>query len=192
MRASTYQKLDTGLRDAFAAHLQGRGRTKKKGMVRIQRMRVPNAGVIDLFIAPRSGVTAMLVQRSDHLATYKHLVGQSIGVVAHLHRMEPAQLQRVLHKLTLPRGVDAHDLSKRIVKDLGDGKLAIAIVTEAPSITQVEQQLANSFQPVLRLLQAWMVTPVRKKKMCSEVKAFSVDLGSQPPKVKLLFGARKK
>ncbi|MCA9671665.1 MAG: hypothetical protein KC503_38970 [Myxococcales bacterium] len=188
MKPSRQQSLDVNLRDAVADHLMS---SAGKGASRLPRLRIPRVGAVDVVLEPQSGFTLLFVQRSDHLAAYKHLVGQLVGSIAHLHRCKSLELRQALEKVKGFKGgnLDVPEVAKRLMDDAKAGNVQIVIATEQPEVPQTYDHLLENFQPVLRVLQAWSATPVKQKKLCAGVHALVVELdGDKAKSIKPLFG----
>lgn len=190
MKPSRQQSLDVALRDAVTDHLMA---SLGKGSAHLPRLRIPRVGAVDVVLGPQSGITVIFVQRSDHLAAYKHLVGQLVGCVAHLNRCKPMELRQALEKVKGFKGMtnlDVPEVAKRLIEDAKAGKLSVVIATEKPEVPQTYDHLVENFQPVLRVMQAWADTPVKNRKLCSGgVDAFVVEMPSEgSPTVRPLFG----
>jgi hypothetical protein len=199
MAHDRYTKLELTVRTIFRKHLADRlGSGKQRALV-IAGFDIPRGGNVDLALGPKSGTTIAVMQRSDYVIAYKHSVGQLIGVLAHYHQMQDRELREALRAAqahaeaeqgaAAVAGFDALKISKRLLEDRKVGEITLALVTELPEVPQQAHELEANFCPLASLLDTWLPSPVKKKKLCAGVEFYAVDANAEPPRVALLDDA---
>lgn len=191
MALDRHAKLEQLVRTAFRSYWADKLSTAKQKAIVIPGLDVPRGGNVDLVIAPKNGTVICLMQRSDYVSAYKHTVGQMVGVLAHVHAMADRELRDALRAVQArPEtgeikqvAIDPLKVSKRLVVDLAAGGITLALVTELPEVPQQAKELAANFYPIAELLETWLPSPVKKKKLCDSVELFVVDPNATPPKV---------
>ncbi len=199
MAHDRYTKLELTVRTAFRKHLSEQlGSAKQKAVV-IPGLDVPRGGNVDIVLGPKAGTTISVMQRSDYVIAYKHSVGQLIGVLAHYHLMTDRELREALRacqahpdleELKQP-ALDPLKLSKRLLEDREAAAITLALVTELPEVPQQARELEANFWPIAELLDVWLPSPVKKKKLCAGVQFYVVDPNATPPSVAPLKDALK-
>ena len=196
MAQDRYAKLEalvrTALRQFFAEKLSA---GKQRALV-LPAFEVPRGGAVDVFLAPKAGTVIAVIQRSDYVAAYKHSVGQMIGVLAHYHQLGDREVRETLRAMLarpdveeLKQAIDPLKVSKRMVEDAKAGAITLALVTELPEVPQQARELEAAFQPIALLLETWLPTPIKKRKLCDAVEFYAVDPNADPPTVKELGAA---
>ena len=199
MAHDRYTKLELSVRTVFRKFLAEQLSSGKQHALVIPGFDVPRGGNVDLVVGPKSGTTIGLMQRSDYVIAYKHSVGQLIGVLAHYYEMNDREFREALRATLahaeaeggggVPAAFDPLKMSKRLLEDRKEGEIRLALVTELPEVPQQARELAANFYPVAALLDAWLPSPVKKKKLCSGVEFYVVDPNTDPPKVAVLGDA---
>jgi hypothetical protein len=200
MAHDRYTKLELSVRTVFRKFLAEKLSAGKQHALVIPGFEVPRGGSVDLILGPKGGTTLGLMQRSDYVIAYKHSVGQLIGVLAHYHQMKDRELREGLrasqaHAAEGEEGAaaaptfDALKVSKRLAEDRKEGEITLALVTELPEVPQQARELEANFYPIAVLLDAWLPSPVKKKKLCVGVEFYAVDANADPPRVAVLLDA---
>ena len=205
MAHDRYTKLELTVRTIFRTFLSEQLSVGKQHALVIPGFEVPRGGSVDLVLGPKGGTTLALMQRSDYVIAYKHSVGQLIGVLAHYHQMTDRELREGLRAsqahaeaeeaapgATGGGGAASFDplkISKRLAEDRKAGEITLALVTELPEVPQQARELEANFYPIAVLLDTWLPSPVKKKKLCAGVQFYAVDANADPPKVAVLLDA---
>ncbi len=193
MAQDRYAKLEalvrTALRQYFAEKLSA---AKQRALV-LPAFEIPRGGAVDVFLAPKAGTLIAVTQRSDYVAAYKHSVGQMIGVLAHYHQLGDREVRETIRAMLarpdveeLKQAIDPLKVSKRMVEDAKAGAITLALVTELPEVPQQARELEAAFTPIATLLETWLPTPIKKRKLCDKVEFYAVDPNADPPTVKEL------
>ena len=203
MAHDRYTKLELSVRTVFRKFLAEKLSAGKQHALVIPGFEVPRGGSVDLVLGPKGGTTLALMQRSDYVIAYKHSVGQLIGVLAHYHQMKDRELREGLrasqaHSEAEAGGApaapaapsfDPLKISKRLLEDRKAGEITLALVTELPEVPQQARELEANFYPIAVLLDTWLPSPVKKKKLCAGVEFYAVDANADPPRVAVLLDA---
>lgn len=197
MATDKHLKVESLIRLAFWNYWSDNLSKAKQKAIIIPGFDIPRAGNVDILLPPKEGTTLCLVQRSDYVATYKHSVGQLVGILAHYHAIQDREMREIL------RGVQNHPdppeiqqpawdvlkISKRLIADCQSGDITMMLVTEIPEVPQQARELVANFYPIATLLRTWVITPVNKKKICRNIEFYAVDPNLDPPVVKPLTEA---
>jgi hypothetical protein len=199
MAHDRYTKLELSVRTVFRKFLAEKLSAGKQHALVIPSFEVPRGGSVDLVLGPKGGTTLALMQRSDYVIAYKHSVGQLIGVLAHYHQMNDRELREGLRAsqahaeaegaTPAPATFDPLKVSKRLAEDRKEGEITLALVTELPEVPQQARELEANFYPIAVLLDTWLPSPVKKKKLCGGVEFYAVDANADPPRVAALLDA---
>ncbi len=199
MAIDKHSKLEQELRISFREYLLGKDIKGKQKAIFVPRFSIPRSEQVDLVLAPKEGTTLFLTQRADFLSVYRHTVGQLVGVLVHLHKMTDRQVREALRVckehpdlLELKQGqLDTLTTSKRLISDKKAGKLTIALVTDVPEVVEQARELAENFLGIANLLNVWMTTAVKRKKLCQSVDFYALKSGpqGQPPLIQPLKAA---
>jgi hypothetical protein len=195
MALDRYAKLELLVRTAFRSFWTEKLSSAKQKALLVPGFDVPRGGNVDLLVGPKSGTVVCMMQRSDYVAAYKHTVGQMVGLLVHFHAMTDRELRDGLRAVQArpdfadvkPVTLDPLKISKRLLADLKEGDLTLALVTELPEVPQQARELEANFGPIAELLQAWLPSTVKKKKLCQTVEFYAVDPNTEPPRVATLW-----
>ena len=203
MGMDRYAKLELQIRTSFRDFLQAKLTKARKKPTLLPGFEIPRAETVDMYLAPDKGTTICLVQRSDYVTVYKHTVGQLVGVLAHYQTMDDRLLREAvrnskihadLKEIKQPK-LNVLKLSQRLAEDRDKGLVSVALVIDLPEVGQQAKELIANFEPVAQLLSPWMVSAVKRKKLCRSVDFYAVALGMGPdavPKVMpMLKGLQK-
>jgi hypothetical protein len=194
MALDRHAKLELLVRTAFRNFWLEKLSSAKQKAVIIPGFEIPRGGNVDLVLGPKSGTAICFMQRSDYVAAFKHTVGQIIGLLVHYHQMTDREVREALRNIQSrtevgelhPITFDVLKVSKRLLEDIKEGNLTVALVTELPEVPQQGKELQTNFYPIASLLQTWLPTPVKKKKLCDALEFYAVDPNTDPPKVMIL------
>jgi hypothetical protein len=196
MAQDRYAKLEALVRGALRQHFAERLSAGKQRALVLPAFEVPRGGAVDVFLAPKGGTLIAVIQRSDYVAAYKHSVGQMIGVLAHYHQLADREVRETLRAMLarpdveeLKQAIDPLKVSKRMLEDAKAGAITLALVTELPEVPQQARELEAAFSPIATLLETWLPTPIKKRKLCDAVEFHAVDPNADPPTVKELGAA---
>jgi hypothetical protein len=191
MAQDRYTKLELVLRGTLREHFAEKLSQAKQRATVVPGFEIPRAGSVDLILAPKKSTVIAVTQRSDYVAAYKHSVGQLVGVLAHYHQMSDRELREALRAAQAKPEIeeikqpafDPLKVSKRLAEDAKAGEVTLALVTEVPEVPQQAFELEAAFTPVSVLLETWLPTPVRKRKLCAGVEFYAVDASATPPTI---------
>jgi hypothetical protein len=196
MAQDRYAKLEALVRSALRQFFAEKLSAGKQRALVLPAFEVPRGGAVDVFLAPKAGTVIAVIQRSDYVAAYKHSVGQMVGVLAHYHLLGEREVREQLRAMLarpdveeLKQAIDPLKVSKRMVEDAKAGAVTLALVTELPEVPQQARELEAAFRPIATLLETWLPTPIKKRKLCDAVEFYAVDPNADPPTIKELGAA---
>lgn len=196
MAQDRYAKLEALVRSALRQFFAEKLSAGKQRALVLPAFEIPRGGAVDVFLAPKAGTVIAVIQRSDYVAAYKHSVGQMIGVLAHYHQLGDREVRETLRAMLarpdveeLKQAIDPLKVSKRMVEDAKAGAITLALVTELPEVPQQARELEAAFRPIAVLLETWLPTPIKKRKLCDAVEFYAVDPNVDPPTIKELGAA---
>jgi len=183
-----YAKLELQIRTSFRDFWQTKLTKGRKKPILLPGFEIPRAETVDLYLAPDKGTTLCLIQRSDYVTVYKHTVGQLVGVLAHFQKMDDRLLREAvrnskahadLKEIKQPK-INVLKLSQRLAEERDKGLITVVLVIDLPEVGQQAKELLANFEPVAQLLSPWMVSAVKRKKLCRSVDFFAVAQGVGP------------
>ncbi len=199
MTFDRHAKFELTLRAAFRNFWLDKLSSPKQKVLVIPGFEIPRGGNVDLLLAPQSGTILCLLQRSDYVAAYKHTVGQMIGILVHYHQMKDREVREALRTSQAhpdveelkQTSIDVLRVSKRLLEDRQSGEITLALYTELPEVPQQARELEANFCPIGFLLETWLPSPIKKKRLCQSVEFYTVNTNVDPPKVVMLNEAIK-
>lgn len=188
MAMDRYAKLELQIRTSFRDFQESKLTSGRKKPILLPGFEIPRAETVDLYLGPDKGTTLCLIQRSDYVTVYKHTVGQLVGVLAHYQQMDDRLLREAvrtskahadLKEIKQPK-INVLKLSQRLAEERDKGLINLALVIDLPEVGQQAKELMANFEPVAQLLSAWLISAIKRKKVCKAVDFYAVAMGAGP------------
>ncbi len=188
MALDRYAKLELQIRTAFRDFWRDKLTKGRKKPILLPGFDIPRGETVDLYIGPDGGTTLCLVQRSDYVTVYKHTVGQLVGILTHYQGMDDRMLREAVRtskahgdlKEIKQARINVLKVSQSLAEERNKGNVTLLLVTDMPEVGQQAKELLANFQPVANLLSAWLVSAVKRKKLCRTLDYYSVQAPGGP------------